>query len=467
MSQVLKREGAEPSPAAAAGLPAEAVLPQSRPPLVLPDLDELRNPRGPLWAGALLILVSFFGLGTWAALAPLSSAAIAPGWVAVESSHRVIQHLEGGIIKEIQVKDGSVVKEGDVLLRMDNTRTLAQLEIYQSDFDLNQAVETRLLAERDGTKALTFSPELLERAKNPAVAAILNGQRSMFEARRSALDGQKAILDQRIAQYKQQIVGLKALEFSKREQARYIKDELDGLVGLMNQGIVPKTRVLALQREASRLEGERGDHISAIARSEQGIGEARLQILQIDKGRQEEVTRELRDVQAKLAELKQKMIAATDSQDRIEIKAPVTGIVMNLNYHTIGGVIAPGAAIMEIIPNDDTMIIECQISPMDIDSIHVKDEVSLHVSVVDTRLTPVIYGILESISPDRVVDQKSGASYYKGRITITKEQRDRLGGVQLRNGMQVEAFISRGEQTVLKYALKPLIDSLARSFREK
>ncbi len=444
-------------------LPAVA-LPR---PKALTQLDDLRNPRGPLWVGGAVVLVVFFGLGTWAALTPIGSAAIAPGWIAVESSHRTIQHLEGGIVKELLVTDGSVVKAGDPLLRMDDTKAQSQLETLQADLDSSQGIEARLLAERDGKPAVTFPPELLARRAIPAVDAILASQLSLFQARRSALDGQKQILEQRIAQYKQQIVGLKALEVSKRQQAAYIRDELNGLVGLMNQGIVPKTRVLALEREAARLEGERGDHIASIARSEQGIGEAQLQILQLEKGRQEEVAKEIRDTQTKLVELKQKMIAAEDTKRRIEIIAPVSGTVMNLNYHTIGGVIGQGSAIMDIFPTDDKMIIECQINLMDIDTVHVDGDVAVHIIAGNAGATPIIHGTLESISPDRVVDQKSGASFYKGRIVITKEQKDRLGEIELHSGMQADAFISRGEQTVLSYALKPLLSSFSRTTRAK
>ncbi len=458
MQQVLKPNAALP------GEPAAAAPPEAPP----PKLSEAYfNPRGPLKSGGVVGILTVLGLAAWAVLAPIGSATVAPGWIVVESSHQIIQHLEGGIIKEILVHDGSVVKAGDVLLRMDNTRSQAQLKIYQADVDSLEAYEARLLAEQNGSPTLTFPPQLLARQNDPEVAGMLASQVHLFQARRAALDGQKSILEQRIAQYKQQIVGFKSLETSKREQARYIKEELDGLVGLLNQGIVTKTQVLTLEREASRLEGERGEHIASIAGAERGIGETQVQSFQIEKERQEEIGKELRTVQDKLTEVRQAMVTASDVGHRVDIVAPVAGTVMSLAYHTVGGVITPGTPIMEILPTDDLMVVDCQISPIDIDAVRINGEVALQVTAVNTRLTPAIYGKLVSISPDRITDQKSGMSYYKGRITITKEQRERLGDLHLHTGMQVGVFIARKEQSVFHLVLKPLFENLSRSIREK
>lgn len=429
--------------------------------------EEMTNPRRPLLVGGLLILVTFFGLGLWAATAPLGSAAMAPGVIVVESNRRTIQHLEGGIVHDILVDDGSEVKAGDVLVRMDDTRAHAQLAILQSDLYSNLAIQARLSAERDGLAAPDFPAELKTKAADPAVAAIMQSQVNQFNARKAAILGQKSILEQRIQQYDEQIVGLKALQTSKEIQLSTIREELKGLAGLLEQGYVTKPRVLALQREEARLVGEAGDHVSAIARSQQGIGEAKLQIFQLEKSRQEEIARDVRDTQARIAEGQQKVVAADDVMHRIEVVAPVAGMVMNLQIHTKGGVVNPGQPLLEIVPAGDKLVVDVQISPMDIDTVHPGQAVSIHVSAADTRTTPVIEGVLETVSADRIVDQRTGMPYYKGRVTIPPEQLARLTGLKLHSGMMAEAMIKRGEQTALSYLLKPMVESFARSFKEK
>ncbi len=431
------------------------------------EVGGMTDTRRPLVIGGIIILVTFFGFGIWAATAPIDSAAIASGFMTVQSNRRTIQHLEGGIVKEIFAKDGMSVKAGDVLIRLDETRAKAQTDILLADLDSQIATEARLLAERDGKDSPVFPEELLQRQTSPSIAAIIAGQRNVFDTRVASLAGQKSILEQRVGQFNEQISGLRALVTAKGTQARLINEELKDLSGLLERGYVTKTRVLALEREAARLEGERAEHIAAIARAEQGIGEARLQSFQLEKSRQEEIARELRDVQAKIAELRERMIASSDMLRRIDIVAPVSGTVMDLAVHTAGGVIAPGAPIMDIVPLNDVLVVEVQINPIDIDTIRPGSEVALRVSTADARKTPVITGVLDTISADRTVDQRTGLAYYKGRVVIPADQRERLGTLTLRSGMQVEALINRGEQTALQYALKPLTEAFAKSFRER
>ncbi|MCK9993692.1 MAG: hypothetical protein Dbin4_02212 [Alphaproteobacteria bacterium] len=430
------------------------------------DNDGLTNTNRPLVVGGIIIVVTFFGFGLWAAIAPIDSAAIAPGFVTVQSSRRTIQHLEGGIIHEIFAKDGKQVKAGDVLIRLDETRARAQTDILLADLHSQLASEARLLAERDGLPAPVFPEELLQKQSNATIAAILAGQRNVFDTRMNSLTGQKSILQQRVGQFDEQISGLRALVTAKGTQARLIKEELKDLSGLLERGYVTKTRVLALEREAARLEGERAEHTAAIARSEQGIGEAKLQMFQLEKTRQEEIARELRDVQAKITELRERMVAADDMLRRIDIVAPVSGTVMDLAVHTAGGVIGPGVPLMDIVPLNDVLVVEVHINPIDIDTVRPGSEVALRISTVDSRKTPVINGVLETVSADRTVEQRTGMAYYKGRVLIDAEQRQRLGDLTLRSGMQVEALINRGEQTALQYALKPLTEAFAKSFRE-
>jgi HlyD family type I secretion membrane fusion protein len=431
------------------------------------DGKDFTDTKKPLVVGAIIILATFFGFGIWAAVAPLDSAAIAPGFLTVQSNRRTIQHLEGGIVQQIYVKDGKSVQAGDKLISLDNTRAKAQTDILMADLDAQIAIEARLLAERDGKESPDFPEELLLRQSDKTVAEILAGQKNVFDTRLSSLSGQKSILQQRIGQYQEQIAGLRAQVTAKGTQARLINEERKDLSSLLERGYVTKTRVLALEREAARLEGERAEHMAAIARAEQGIGETKLQIFQLEKNRQEEIARELRDVQAKITEQRERLVAASDALRRIDIVAPVSGTVLDLAVHTTGGVIAPGAPIMDIVPANDDLVVEVHINPMDIDTVKIGSKVSLRISVVDSRKTPVIDGVLQTISADRTVDQRTGMAYYKGRVTIPQEELERLGDLTLRSGMLVEALITRGEQTALQYALRPLTDAFARSFREK
>ncbi|MTJ82167.1 MAG: HlyD family type I secretion periplasmic adaptor subunit [Telmatospirillum sp.] len=434
----------------------------------LTPVDKLGDVRRPLWIGIMIILVTFGGVGLWAVTAELDSAAQAPGVVIAEGNRRIIQHLEGGIVKEILVTEGQEVKAGDVLVRLDDVRVRAQLGIVQADLDLQRAVEARLLAERDGLKEPQFPKTLLDRMqKDVTVANIVNGQRNLFFARRATMKGQHEILDQRINQNNEQIAAIRSEAEAKGKQIALINEELSDLSGLLDAGYVTKTRVLALRREAARLQGELGEHQATIARTQQAIGEDRLQILQIEKQRQEEVAKELRDVQARITEDSERQVAAEDQTRRVDITSPVDGAVLNLMIHTVGGVITPGSPIMEIVPSDEKLVVEAQVNPLDINTVHAGQDVALHVSAAGARLIPVIYGTVEGVSADRVTDQKTGHAYYKAKITVSKDQLSRLGDVKLQSGMAVEAMISRGSQSALHYAVKPLLESLTRSFREE
>ena len=426
-----------------------------------------RDPFRPMIWGVGLIAFTVIGLGGWSSVARVDSAALATGTIAVESNRRTIQHLEGGIVQEILVREGSVVREGDVLIRLDPTRTRAQATIFQSEFDAQTAIAARLNAERESRRQIEFPSGLLARTSDPSVREIVETQRSLFEARMAALLGQRSILEQRVQQIAEQISGLRALERSKREQTRLIQEELRSLEGLLADAIVTRTRVLALQREASRLEGEIGEHVAAIARSQQAVGETRLQILQLERQRQEEIATQLRDTQSRIFQLREQLATADDAQRRIEIVAPIDGTVLNLQVFTTGGVIAPGAPIMNIVPSNDRFIVEAQIAPTEIDTVRPGLDVTLRFSTVGSRLVPTIRGTLEDISPDRLTDQRTGLSFYMGRIHIPPEEANRLAGLlNLHAGMPVEVMINRGDRTILQYLIEPLRQTVTRSLRE-
>lgn len=438
-----------------------------------------RNPVRPLITAVAIVVVVFGGVGAWSATAPIDSAVVAPGVIAVESERRTVQHLEGGIVAEVPVRDGMPVKEGQLLIRLDDTRVRAQDEVIRAERYAQLAIEARLLAERDDHASIDFPKVLLERRSDNKLQEIMALQQSQFETRRAAINGQRQILQQRVQQLEEQIVGLEALQKSKLRQAGYIEDEIKMIEGLVKAGHVTRQRLLALQREEARLDGEAADHVSAIAKARQQIGETRLQVMQLDNDRQQEITKELRDVQAKLFESAEKLNMTEDQTRRLDITAPVDGVVMNLAYVTIGGVISPGATVATIVPTNDRLVVQAQISPADVDSVHAGQQVHIRFTSAAAKQVPVVVGTLEYVSPDRLVNEQrpgmtsssspalSPNAYYSGRIVVSAEELKKLDKIKLHAGMPVEVLINRGERTVLEYVMAPLSNNFARAFKER
>ena len=438
-----------------------------------------RNAAKPLILAGAVILIVFGGMGAWSASAPIDSAVVAPGMIAVESDRRAVQHLEGGIVSEILVKEGTVVHQGDLLMRLDETRTRAQEEVSRGERDTQLASEARLLAEREDRQSIDFPKELLSRRSDKKVGEILNLQQAQFEARRAAIRGQRSILKQRIQELDEQIVGLQALEQSKRRQGELIQEEMKMIEDLVKKGIVTRQRYLGLQREASRLEGEAGDHVSSIAKARQTIGETRLQILQLDNDRQQDIAKELRDVQAKLFESTERLTMFKDQTRRLDVTAPVDGVVINLAYVTVGGVIPPGATILSIVPTNEKAVVQAQIAPSDIDSVHPGQSVHIRFVSVAAKQIPVLKGRLEYVSADRLTtDQRPGTAtaamptqapnaFYTARVTIDGDELSKLENIKIHTGMPVEVLVNRGERTALQYMLAPLSNNFAKAFKEK
>jgi HlyD family type I secretion membrane fusion protein len=438
-----------------------------------------RNAMRPLLVAGVLILVVFGGIGAWSATAPIDSAVVAPGMIAVESDRRSVQHLEGGIVAEVLVKEGSVVKQGQLLMRLDETRTRAQEEVARNERYTQLAAEARLVAERTEQPSITFPEELLARKSDKKVSEILKLAEAQFQTRANSMKGQRSILQQRIQQLEEQIGGYQALQKSKSRQGELIDEEIRMIEDLVKKGHVTRQRFLALQREASRLDGEAADHIASIAKAQQTISETRLQILQIDNDRQQEITKELRDVQAKLFEATERLGMLEDQSRRLEITAPVDGTVINLAYVTVGGVVPPGATILAIVPSNEKIVAQAQVSPADIDSVHPGQSVSIRFSTVAAKNIPVLEGTLEYVSADRLVmDQRPGTAtaamptlvpnaFYTARVTIDPKEMAKLGDVKLHTGMPVEVLINRGERTTLQYMIGPISNNFARAFKER
>lgn len=426
-----------------------------------------RSIRSHLLAGVAAVVLLAGGIGGWATTTDLAGAVIAQGQMVVEGNDKKVQHPTGGIVGELKVREGLRVKANDVLIRLDDTQTRASLSIVAKALDELKARQARDEAERDGAETVAFPSDLLARMDDQDVAHVIQGERKLFEIKRAARGGQKAQLRERISQLKEEIQGSTTQQEARLSQIEWIKKELEGVYDLWKRNLVAYPRITALERDAARLEGERGQIISAIAQSKGKISELELQIMQVDQDMRAEVGKDLADIRAKMSELMERKIAAEDQLKRTDIRAPLDGVVHQLNVHTIGGVITPGEPIMLIVPESEALTVEAKIQPQDIDQIRYGQKALLRFSAFNQRATPELIGTVMRISADVTQDQKTGATFYTVRIAVPQDEIARLGELKLVAGMPVEAFIQTGERSVVSYLVKPLSDQFMRAFREK
>jgi len=413
--------------------------------------------------GLILFFLVFGVFGTWSALAPLDGNAAASGRVTVRSYSKVVQHLEGGIISDIQVQDGDSVRKGDALLVIDNTQSMAQLEIASSQFVSLKAREARLIAERDKLERVAYPP--IPSISDASVMQETLAQSGIFDARRVANDGRTEVLRQRIVQQQEQIAGLEALKASKLVLAASYAEELTDTQELLKQGFSDKTRLRELERNHATFEAQAAEHASNVAAISVQIGETRLQILQLDRDFQNDVVTELGQVQTNLNDVNERVTALEDVVSRTVVRAPADGVVNGMQFHTIGGVIGPGNPIADIVPQNEELIIEAGVSPLDIDRIYQGQEVSIRFSTFSSSV-PTIYGTLLNLSADAITDQSTGMSYYQARIEVSPEGMEELGDLELLPGMPAEVYINTGSRTLLQYLFKPFSNSMARSLNE-
>lgn len=423
--------------------------------------------RGTIIAGLSLIVVTFFGAGVWAATAPLASAVTAPGTVVFAGKRRIIQHLEGGIVKELHVLEGDEVKTNQLLITLDETPAKAMAARLRTQLDTQLALESRLMAEQASTEAVLFPKELTDRTDDLKVAQIVAGQRQEFEERRKTLVGTIDLLQQKISQLGRTIEGLQAQQTSKKQQVVLITEELSALQQLLRKGLTPKPRLLELQRMASQLDGDIGDIGAQMSRSDQQISEAKMQIIQSRQTFREDVTAQLRNAEARVSDLRQQLLVAEDVSKRLKIFAPQSGTIQNLAVSTIGGVIGPGQTLMEIAPKDGDFLVEAQVSPIDIDSVTIGQDAEVRFSALDLRTTPVITGKVVSRSGDRIVEQSNRPPYYRVQVRTSPEEMAKLQGRALQAGMPAEVLISTGDRTLAEYITKPLTDQIARGMNEQ
>lgn len=422
---------------------------------------------GEIRAGLRVLLFAVVILGGWATLVPLSGAIVAPGVLVVESKVKKVQHPSGGIVSEINVKDGSHVAAGDLLVRLDETQARANNQMLMKQLEQVQMRIARLIAERDGAADISLPRSLAERAGEDDIGELLISERGLFTARAVMRNSQKELLRSHVQQLREQIIGLDAQAKSKAAQIELIARELTGVQDLYNKGLATVTRLASLQREAARLDGERGQIVSGIAEAKSKIGETEIQLLRIDQDFHAEVTKDLREAQDKEGELVERSVAANDLLRRIEVRAPVAGVVHELAVHTIGGVIAPGEMIMEIVPDADELVIEARLSPQDIDQVQPGQTTHVRFSSFNQGTTPQLGGLVSYVSADLSRDKQTNASYYTAKVTLAASERRRAGELQLVAGMPAEVFLQTTSRTMLSYLFKPITDQLARMFNER
>ncbi|WP_454621573.1 HlyD family type I secretion periplasmic adaptor subunit [Bradyrhizobium cenepequi] len=426
-----------------------------------------RSIRLHLVVGLVVVLVVAGGFGGWASTVPISGALIAPGSVVVESNVKKVQHPTGGVVGEVRVRDGDLVKTGDIVVRLDETVVKASLAIVVKTLNGLYARAARLEAEQQGRDKIVFPKALTDRADDPDVRDVMASETKLFEVRVNGRTGQKAQLRERVTQLNEEIEGLRAQEVAKDKEIELVQKELVGVRQLFDQHLVQLTRLTTLERDAARLAGERAQYIAARAQAKGKITETELQIIQVDKDMLAEVSKDLRETNDKIGEFVERKVTAEDQLRRIDIRAPQDGMVLQSTVHTVGGVITAGDAIMMIVPQADALSVEAKVNPQDIDKLQIGQKTLLRLSAFNQRTTPEINGVVTRISADVTTDQRTGQSFYTIRVSMPPDEVKRLGDVKIIPGMPVEAFVQTGDRTMLSYLMKPLSDQFMRSFREK
>ena len=418
-------------------------------------------------AGAAIMVAFFVGLGGWAAFAPLNSAAVAPAVVKVEGNRKSVQHLEGGIVKELRVREGDKVASDQTLILLDDTQARAAVDVFSKQYDELTAQEARLITERDGAATVKFPPALIARQAEPDVAAIIAGQTNLFKSRRTTLTGTFDVLRKKISQTQEQIVGLEGQAAAYKRQLQSTHNENNGLRDLFKKGYVPRQRMLELERSEAALEGQIAEVSANILRARQSIEEVNVQIVQAQSDRLAQVANDLRDVQVKLLEIGPKVSSARETLRRTEIRSPYPGVVVGLTAFSVGGVISPGEKIMDVVPEKGGLIVEATVAPEDVKDLHVGMSAEVHLTAYKQRTVPIIHGKVLQVSADRLTDTKTGAGYYLAQVKVDDQELAELKDVRLAPGMPALVMIPTGERSALDYLLRPLTDSLNKSFREK
>jgi HlyD family secretion protein len=452
---------------------APRTLPAERPaavtaPVIVPTPSLRSELRGPARLGVVILAAFFVVGGGWAATAPISGAAIASGVVSPDGSRQRIQHLEGGIIREIRVRDGDRVQTGDVLMVLADVSRQSEVGQLATRLQALAATEARLQAERRSAPQIAFDHPALADRTDPEVRKVTEQQVNQFVTRKANDASQEAILTQRIAQLKQQIVGAEKQLASVRRQGWLISEELVVVKEMYEKGYEKKSRLLSLQRTEADLQGQEGELLSRIARAEEQIGETNLQIINIGIKRKEDIDQQLAETQGRRIETEQQIKDSLDKLARTSIVAPVSGTVLDLRFKTTGGVVRPGEEVLDIIPNDDKLIIDARISPNDADDVHAGQHAYVIFPSFPQRNLRRIDAQVRTVSADAFEDERTGERYFTAKIEVDRQQLHKLDPpVQLTPGMPADAFIATVDRTLLEYLIQPLLFTVEHSFREQ
>lgn len=420
--------------------------------------------RGHVVAGSALALLLVLGCGGWAATAALNGAVITQGAVKIDQNLKEVQHRDGGIVQAIAVRQGDHVEEGQILFRLDDVQTRAELSIIRSQLAENLGRQARLVAERDNLASIAYPPEIARLSEE--TERILEGESRLFAGNKANRDSRKEQLEISIVQSGEEIRGLQARQVAKVEEVRLVELERNKYLSLYEKGFIDGVKVFNINREWARLLGERGEIDATLARAKLRISDARLQIIAIDETARTEAQRELRQVEAKLSELADRRLANEDRLARMEIRAPIAGTVNELMIFTVGGVITPAARLATVVPQDSKLMVEVRIAPNDIDQIRPGQAARMRFSAFNRNTTPEVAGKLVHLSPATTKDPATGQSFYVGEVQID-DPAIALGERRLLPGMPVEVFIATEQRTALSFLVKPLLDHAARIFRER
>ncbi|MCT7378218.1 HlyD family type I secretion periplasmic adaptor subunit [Chelativorans salis] len=420
---------------------------------------------GPVLAGLIALVGGFGGFAAWAVLAPMSGAVIAPAKITVEGHNKIVQHLEGGIVREILVEDGQKVDAGQPVLVLDGTAARSEANRLKAQLAAIEAVEARTLAERDGAAEPSF-PAWLLTADDAETVRLLDDQRAEFDVRLRMHKAEIAVLEQQIAALEEQIAGHEVQEGETARQMAFLAEERQDLETLLAQGLTRKSQVLALKRAEAELKGRQGQLTAAVAESKQSIAEIRERIEQARSARISETSAQLAELRFKRTEILEKLRAAQDVSGRLVVRAPASGIVIDLAKHNTGAVITPGQELMTIVPEGTGLVVEARVRPQDIDELHMGQEAWLNFSAFDTRQTPPVAARVVYMSADRLENERTGEPYYLARLEISADPASGFDPSRVGPGHDVEVFITTGERTFFEYIAAPLTKTLARSFRE-
>jgi len=424
--------------------------------------------RGPVIAGIVVLAVFFGGFGAWAVTAPLNGAVMGNAVVMVEGNRKSVQHLDGGIVKEIRVKEGDLVREGDVLIVLDDSLLRSQFDIFAQQGAMLAASQARLIAEQNGDATITFPRELLkDRGLLPYVDTAIGGQLREFASRKSAIEGQENVLQQRIAQLQEQIKGAESRIAAYRAQLQSVNDEKESLADLIAKQLILKSRVLQLERTASGLQGQIGDTEGTIAQARKAIGEYTEQIAQLRKDQAETIARDLRDTQLKLLDNGPRLQNAKTALQRLEIRSPYAGKVVGLSVFSVGGVIRPGEKVLDIVPGATALVVQAQVSVEDISDIRPGMAAEVHFTSYKQRIIPLIHGVVKEISADRLTNEKTGVPYYLVQVEVDRNELAASPQVQLYPGMPATVMITTEARSALDYLVGPLVASFDHAFRQR